>query len=345
MRNPLRITSIIILSLMFISVMNADAQLVRQLRTVNLPLLSSPRNLGADEDSLLGYAKIDSLRYIWTLPNQLGDKYHNVWFEAPYEYYYLLEAHIPLFDFQDDDGNSLNGEPGLRVIIWQTGEQYHEYGFPIVAIDSLDVPFEDLVFSTDSLIFNIIDLRELLISNPQEVEFHIGVDVIQNDDTDQIDALELYSDFENELDRSRAWAEDDEGFRWFKTMELPVERENQTVYRKFNYGIWALVSDEPFGSAPVLLQPNGIDVPVEITTASPNPFNSSMRIDFSVKMGLPYTALLYDQFGRQLRLIDQGIGSGSGRILIDGQGLSAGMYYLHILAGNGSASQRLIYIK
>ena len=326
---------------MFISVMNADAQFERPLRSVDQPLLSSPRNLGADEDSLLGYVEVENLEYFWTIPNEYGDLYYNVWFESPYEDYYLLEAHIPLYNIQDENGNSLIGEPGLRVIIWQTGEQFYEYGFPIEPIDSLDVPFEDLVFSDTAMTINVIDLRELHISNPQDVQFHIGVNVIQSEDTTRTDTLAIFSDFENEFDRSRLWGQDDEGFRWFKTMELGIQGQ----HRAFNYGIWALVSDEPFGIAPVLLQPNGIDVPVEIQSASPNPFNRSMRIDFSVKMGLPYTALLYDQLGRRLRLIDQGIGSGSGRILIDGQGLSAGMYYLHILAGNGSASQRLIYVK
>ncbi|NQT33876.1 T9SS type A sorting domain-containing protein [bacterium] len=342
MRNPLRVTSIIVLSLMFISVLTADAQFERPLRSVDQPLLSSPRNLGADEDSLLGYAELENLEYFWTIPNEYGDLYYNVWFESPYEDFYLLEAHIPLYVLQDEDGNSLIGEPGLRVIIWQTGEQLYEYGFPIEPIDSLDVPFEDLVFSTESIVVNIIDLRKLRISMSRDVQFHIGVDVIQNDSTDQIDTLAIFSDYENEFDRSRLWAQDDEGFRWFKTMELGIQGQ----HRAFNWGIWALVSDEePIWSAPTLLQPNGINVPVAIQSASPNPFNSSMRIDFSVKMGLPYTALLYDQLGRQLRLINQGIGSGPGRIQVDGQGLSAGMYYLHILAGNGSASQRLIYIK
>ena len=239
-------TVLILLTLLTVTMAQAlDARILR-------PAHVLPPNSGrleADSDSLLGYTSIEDLGYFWTLPNEWGDRYYNVWFTSPYENFSLTEVHIPLFDYTDEDGNSLIGEPGLRIIIWQSGEIDSVLGYPIEVIDSLDIPFELLDFTRfgEQMQINVINLSELEISFRGGVDFHIGVDVIQNDQTEQVDTLAVLSDFIDGADRSRLWDGRDE--RWVRTQDIPIRVGREDVYWAFNYGIWVKVKNddpEPF---------------------------------------------------------------------------------------------------
>jgi len=205
------------------------ARETRQLRAISdhpPKSASQPRTLGADEEVLLSYE--GRLVYIATIPNDYGEKYYNVRFTPPFAPFYLLGAYIALFDM-----NGQCGTPGMRVIVWQSDED----GLPSEFIDSLDVAYEDLVFSNaDRAIYSFIDLTPLEISFFDEIEFHIGVDIIADEEEDTLAVFVDNADGERE-NRGSLWS-DAEG-RWM-TMEDVFNND-------YCFAIRALVTDEnPF---------------------------------------------------------------------------------------------------
>ena len=135
----MRIISRLAITALLAIALSVNAREARLARSAG-DLVTGQGALEADSDSLIGYTTLEDLEFFWTIPNGFGDKYYNVWFESPYENFSLVEARIPLFEWTDGDSNSLIGEPGLRVIIWQSGELDSVQGFPVEPIDSLDIP-------------------------------------------------------------------------------------------------------------------------------------------------------------------------------------------------------------
>ncbi len=241
---------------LFALVLVANAQEGRLLRSAGNPVVG-PCLLEADSDTAIGYTTPENLLHYWTIPNDFNDRYYNVWFESPYENYSLVEVRLPLFDIvsvDEGDTTSIIGEPGLRIIIWQSQDLDSIPGFPGDTIRTLDIPFEDLEFFRygEEMIFNVIDLRPLEISiRGNDVDFNIGVDVIQNEDTEQVDTLAILSDFIDGEDHSRLWDGREED--WARTHDIGVriEENGPRLYRYFNFGIWAVVeNDDPEPFAP-----------------------------------------------------------------------------------------------
>ena len=167
----------VILITIFLTGLTANADTPRILRAVGDPA-ENYGPFGVDEDSLIGYAELENLEYFWTDPNPWDDKYYNVRFTSPFDRFQLLEVHIPLFVIPENLGGPI-GEPSLRIIIWQSGDQHDESGYPADGVDSLVVNFGALSFSTDTLIINEISLSDLdPIVFYRNIDFHIGVAVI-----------------------------------------------------------------------------------------------------------------------------------------------------------------------
>ncbi|NQU05257.1 MAG: T9SS type A sorting domain-containing protein [Calditrichaeota bacterium] len=290
----------------------------------------------ADESDTLSYVNMASLNeshVFWTMPNPWGDRYLNVRFTSPYDRFRLIKAHIPLCSIPEEMGGPM-GEPTMRVIVWDSGEFADMPGYPAEVRDSIDIPNEDLQLTVDdNLRFNVIDFDIYF----QDIDFHIGVDVVQIDSTD---TLAIYSDLVNGENRSKYWDVSGDVPQWRETHYISVPDEQYY----FNYAIWAVVTDQ-FG-VPAILEPDGTVRSILIDPAYPNPFNHQVNVHFTVKPGLPFTAILFDNQGRELQLIDKGIGGvGERNLTIAGNGLAAGTYYLRVFAGNTSVSQRLIYLK
>ncbi len=289
----------------------------------------------ADQDTTaISYHDTENTSYIWSIPNNykgndFGDKYHNVRFTPPFIPFEIVEAHIPLFDMWGEMGT-----PDMRVIVWQSGSLNDEPGYPVEPIDSVDVPFESLVFGGEEVEYNVIDLRPLEITFYGWVDFHIGVDIITDTTTD---TLTIYSDDgeSNPTDRSVLWDGVDED--WIKVVNLPGVEEGR------NFAIRAVVTNW-FG-VPTVLDPAGPPEMLVLDPAWPNPFNRQVRVGYSVLPGVPYTAALFDQFGRRVKSVAVGVGNGDGELLLDADGLTTGAYYLRFTAGNRTAVQRMVYIR
>ena len=297
------------------------------------------RNIQADEDSVLSYCEWDSLFYYWTIPNGANDTYYNVRFSPPFAPFRILEVHIPVFDLWEEQGT-----PGMRVVAWYSGDQFDEPGYPTEAIDSVDVPFDELEFSSvegDAIVsnLNVINLRELGIVINDAVDFHIGTDLISEDDSDTLAIISDDGNENYETDRSVVWNGIDSV--WSKMIDL-VYLEEENV--GFNLAIQVVIED--MNGDRVILNP-AVNLPgtVSLEPAYPNPFNDQTNVRFHVLSGLPYRAVLINELGRQIRVISAGIGQGTSQLNLNGQGLPTGIYYLQLTADGQDAVQRLIYLK
>jgi predicted outer membrane repeat protein len=80
--------------------------------------------------------------------------------------------------------------------------------------------------------------------------------------------------------------------------------------------------------------------------AYPNPFNSSLAVSYQLSAVSRVSLKLYDVAGRLVSNQELGIrNAGSHRAVIDGSGLSSGVYFLKLVAGNRIATRKIVCVK
>jgi subtilisin family serine protease len=78
----------------------------------------------------------------------------------------------------------------------------------------------------------------------------------------------------------------------------------------------------------------------------PNPFNPTTNITFEVPRTMQATLRIFDLLGRQVAMLVNGpVAAGSHTVTFDGSGLSSGVYLAQFVAGDFSATQRLVLLK
>ncbi|MBZ0264018.1 T9SS type A sorting domain-containing protein [bacterium] len=78
----------------------------------------------------------------------------------------------------------------------------------------------------------------------------------------------------------------------------------------------------------------------------PNPFNSTCEIRFEIPRSEQVNLKLYDILGREvMNLVDQKLEHGSHTYMIDGSGLSSGIYFVAINARKFKTSQKILLLK
>ena len=279
----------------------------------------------------LSYEDPDDLPNFLTLPESGAhlDKYYNVRFTPPYPRFRIVEARIALFDLFGD-----NGTPDMKVIIWESGNQLGEPGYPTTPLDSTVVSFEDLHFGGFEPAYNTVDLRDMNLIYYGPMEFHIGVEVVADAETD---SLALYIDDGRYSRTSRSYFWDDDAGVW-----LNINAEG--AYAKpFNFAIHAVVTYQE--DAPIVPDPATSPYAVLLNPAYPNPFNSSTTIGFNIPVGVPFTSALFDESGRWIHDIDAGIGTGAGRWVLNKRAFPAGIYILRLTTPAESKSTQLIYVR
>jgi|GEM_PF-6940481 len=339
---------VVLITLLFVCTSTATERQARFL-DVQSQITAPGSNLNLRDDDLdkdtLAYGAWDSLKYYWVIPAPEGplDIYYNVRFTPNPEPanipVNILGALIPLYDLK---GN--HGTPGMTVLVWSSGEIAREPGYPAELIDSIIIPYEDLVFSSyvdKQLILkmNYIDLSGLKISFAGAADFHIGVDLVDNTGSDQLSVFSDSGDPEYATDRSGIW--DGEGHAWKKMRDIEYDK----VKRPFNLAIKAVVSYGKVG-VPTVLEPSARQPQtVSIASCYPNPFNSQTHLNYSVLPGVPFTVKLLNQSGQTVRQLEQGIGTGTHSLIFNGLGIPSGGYLLVVQAGQGSAVSKIMYLK
>jgi hypothetical protein len=78
----------------------------------------------------------------------------------------------------------------------------------------------------------------------------------------------------------------------------------------------------------------------------PNPFNPVTNITFEVPRSMRATLRVYDLLGRQAAVLVNGqVPAGSHTVTFDGSNLASGVYLAQLVAGDFSATQRLVLLK
>jgi subtilisin family serine protease len=78
----------------------------------------------------------------------------------------------------------------------------------------------------------------------------------------------------------------------------------------------------------------------------PNPFNPTTRIRFELAHASDIKLILYNALGEKVRvLLDENRGVGSYEYLLNGSGLSSGVYYMRLIAGDHTKSIKMTLLK
>ncbi len=90
--------------------------------------------------------------------------------------------------------------------------------------------------------------------------------------------------------------------------------------------------------------PNGFDF--HLTQNYPNPFNPTTKIEYTIPKASFVTLKVYDVLGREVTtLVNEGKSAGNYNVEFNGNGLSSGIYFYKIQAGNFSTVKKMILMK
>ncbi len=91
-----------------------------------------------------------------------------------------------------------------------------------------------------------------------------------------------------------------------------------------------------------------VGIPLEFSLSQnyPNPFNPATTIEYDLPKEAPVQLMVYDNLGRMVRtLIEANQPAGYYKVVFDAQGLSSGMYYYRIQAGDFVKVKKLTLLK
>lgn len=78
----------------------------------------------------------------------------------------------------------------------------------------------------------------------------------------------------------------------------------------------------------------------------PNPFNPTTTINFALPKDSHVSLKLYDLLGREVQsLVDESLTAGYHQTTLDGNSLATGVYVYRMIAGNFTASRKLLLVK
>ncbi len=289
--------------------------------------------------------------FFQTLPNEYGDDLYNVRFNSPIEPFYIVGVYLALFDlniFDEDNERKAGpaGTPAVKISVWDSGDQDDSTGFPTDRIAARDFPYISAQRDTlklskaSSVTWNFLDLRPLNIHFQDRLPFHIAVSSISDQPTDTVALFTDNGVGQNSTDYSGFWNSQDS--IWVKWRYTPGIR------RGLNFFLMVVISDTPNDSTnfpPISVkmdevQPNSI----LLDPAYPNPFNNRTSLRFSIPDASPYRVQLFDQMGRQVQLLGEGVG-GSGVLALDAASLSSGTYFVIMTTSKGVLTQPIHLVR
>ena len=92
--------------------------------------------------------------------------------------------------------------------------------------------------------------------------------------------------------------------------------------------------------------PNVLPIEFRIDQNYPNPFNPTTTIRFSIPKPSSVTLKLFDMLGREVAtLVDEDLQSGECKVIFDATGLTSGVYFYRIQAGEFTQLKKLMLLK
>ncbi len=84
----------------------------------------------------------------------------------------------------------------------------------------------------------------------------------------------------------------------------------------------------------------------ELTAAWPNPFNSQVKVSFTLKQSGHIALKVYDVLGREVAtLVNRTMTTGAHEVTFHGEGLAAGVYFLSLESGNHQDVEKIVLLK
>jgi hypothetical protein len=122
--------------------------------------------------------------------------------------------------------------------------------------------------------------------------------------------------------------------RYDSTSRRLVFQDGQQI-KLYRFGEYLAVNENP------------IATPSSFTlSAYPNPFNPSTQIVFSLSKSQKIKLAVFDLNGREVKvLVDDMMGSGEHRIILDGSALPSGVYFARLSSTEISRTQKLLLLK
>ena len=112
----------------------------------------------------------------------------------------------------------------------------------------------------------------------------------------------------------------------------------------YGRGIWwrDVSGDDPTGVAAAPVVGQGF----HLESVGPNPFRERAEIRFSLSRSEPVDVSLFDVSGRLVeRLADETLPAGRHQVKLDGQGKSAGVYFVKVTAGAETVTRKVVLVQ
>ena len=115
---------------------------------------------------------------------------------------------------------------------------------------------------------------------------------------------------------------------------------------KYNYRLRMVDNDGTSSFSNVVNTEVVSPVGYELSNAYPNPWNPTTTIRYNLSVSSPVTIKVFDVTGREITtLVNEVKPAGSYQITMDGKGLSSGMYFYQMTAGNFTETKKLTLLK
>jgi hypothetical protein len=84
----------------------------------------------------------------------------------------------------------------------------------------------------------------------------------------------------------------------------------------------------------------------QVEAIYPNPFNSQATLTMYLPKQERVEVVLYDVLGRAVRTVaDEVMAAGERRMVVNGEGLSSGIYFVRVKVGERRAIQKIMLLK
>jgi hypothetical protein len=277
--------------------------------------------------------------YYFPLPDEWGDHYFNVRFSNP-DSCRLLRAAL-LFRRMPGDSTSISRDMHIVVFKGTSGGLLPPYASPdSAALDSVLVSGNSVLVYPET---TYVDLSDLDLHFSANERFHIAwePDYADTDSTDGVRALLA----DNGIPPSFSSCE------WWGTSGGDTVNAWGTMFEDWDLGVDFMLRVEvedygpPPSSTPRWLEP-GEPAAFALYGASPNPFNPSTIVRYSLPRASIMELTVWDTAGRQVATLDQGWrSSGYHEATFSGSDLPSGIYLYRLVSGQNVAAGKMVLLK
>jgi len=248
-----------------------------------------------------------------------------------------------------------DNEEGIEIMF--SLMQDSNNGFALVGLQSLDLPTEYIVTTDEDGELNwtktfggegVISYARWIGDDNENGLLMAGYSNAEGSGNYDFHLVALDTDGNRKWSRAYGGVEADQCMDVFPTGDggflLVGETSNFGTPNPLIPDVWLIKIIDPDGVAgePVEESPSDLS----LWPAYPNPFNSTAILSFQTPSTGAVYASLVDESGREWRRwTTSPMSSGTGRFVLDGAGLPAGVYWVKVSQGGQSVQQRVVLVK